>query len=302
MEVTIRNDCLSLVVDTFGAQLLKITSASGTEYLWNGDAKYWSDCAPVLFPFVGRLYQRKYRICGEAYSMPLHGFAMSSEFALETLKKDKAIFLLEDNQVTHGMYPFCFQLRVCYELKENTLAITYLVNNTGDKVMPFGIGGHPGFRIPFVPNTCFEDYYLRFHKACTPDRVGFTDNGLLSNHDELFSIEDKQIIRLRHELFDNDGVILKNIARTITLGCVKSNSFITVSLPGMPYLGIWHTPHSKAPFVCIEPWMSLPGRQSVIEDFDCKSDLVQLSPGASFENTWTIKVSEDEKRHPVEVI
>ena len=55
MIVTIHNDQLTLTADTLGAQMQSITSYKGTEYLWNGDERYWKGRAPVLFPFVARL-------------------------------------------------------------------------------------------------------------------------------------------------------------------------------------------------------------------------------------------------------
>ena len=41
MIVTIHNDQLTLTADTLGAQMQSITSYKGTEYLWNGDERYW---------------------------------------------------------------------------------------------------------------------------------------------------------------------------------------------------------------------------------------------------------------------
>ena len=77
------------------------------------------------------------------------------------------------------------------------------------------------------------------------------------------------------------------MAREVTLKSSVSAHRVTVSYPRMPYLGIWHWPHTDAPYVCIEPWSSLPSRQDVVEEFTCKSDLVQLPAGGIYDNTWT---------------
>lgn len=58
----------------------------------------------------------------------------------------------------------------------------------------------------------------------------------------------------------------------------------------MGYLGVWHKPHTQAPYVCLEPWVSLPSRQDVVEDLAQQSDLVWLEPGRVYENTWTVTV------------
>ena len=62
MIVTIHNDQLTLTADTLGAQMESITSYKGTEYLWNGDERYWKGRAPVLFPFVARLKDKTYTV------------------------------------------------------------------------------------------------------------------------------------------------------------------------------------------------------------------------------------------------
>lgn len=293
MLLTIQNRILSLTVDTLGAQMMNLRSG-GIEYLWQGDPKYWSDRAPTLFPFIGRLINNSYKFRGKTYSMGIHGFAAQSEFTPEEQTPDRLVLTLDSNLVTLAQYPFDFTFQVIYQLNGNTLEIAYRVQNKSTVTMPFGIGGHPGFRVPLENGECFEDYTLEFSQSCQPDRVGFTPAVYLSGHDEAYPLEDGKYLPLRHDLFNEDAVILKNMAREVTLCSQKSSHVITVSYPRMPYLGIWHWPNTDAPYVCIEPWSSLPARQDVIEEFSCKSDLVQLEPGKTYENTWAITISRKE--------
>jgi galactose mutarotase-like enzyme len=144
--------------------------------------------------------------------------------------------------------------------------------------------------VPVSEAENFEDYYLEFSLPCHPDRVGFTPAVFLSGQDEAYPLADGTRIDLNHELFDEDAIILKNMAREVTLKSRVSSHSVTVSYPQMPYLGIWHWPKTDAPYVCIEPWTSLPSRQDVVEEFTCKSDLVQLTPGCVYDNTWTITI------------
>ena len=57
-------------------------------------------------------------------------------------------------------------------------------------------------------------------------------------------------------------------------------------------MGFWHQDGLKAPYVCIEPWLSLPARHGVTEDFYCKGDMVRLEPGERYENDWSISIEE----------
>ena len=63
--LTLRNENLTLCVDPFGAQMMELCSRQGTQFLWNGDEKYWRDRAPVLFPYVARLTDGCYTRYGE---------------------------------------------------------------------------------------------------------------------------------------------------------------------------------------------------------------------------------------------
>lgn len=290
--VTLKNDFLALCVSEHGAEMQSLTRG-GTEYLWNGDKAYWADRAPVLFPFVGRLYENSYLLNGVRHCMGIHGFAASSDFTVAQQSGSSVTLLLTDTVETLRQYPFHFAFSVRYALEESTLAITYRVENRSQCTMPFGLGGHPGFRVPFAEGTDFSDYYLQFSLPSQPERVGFTPQVYLSGTDTPYPLENGDTLRLSHDCFDDDAIILKNMPRSLQLRCTKAAGCVTVTYPQMPYLGLWHTPKTDAPYLCIEPWLSLPARQGIAEELMCKSDLIQLAPCGIYENTWTITITEE---------
>ena len=290
MTHTIQNAFLTVTVSERGAQLRSIQDAAGTEYLWQGDPKYWGDRAPLLFPFIARLTNNSYKYLGKTYPMGIHGFAAASDFSVAEQGGDRIVLELKESPETLAQYPFAFALQVIYALEENTLQVTYRVENRDGKTMPFGIGGHPGFNVPLAEGERFEDYELEFSCSCQPDRVGFTPAVYLSGHDAAYPLREDRFIDLQHELFDEDAIILKNMAREVTLRSKVCGKGLTVSYPDMPYLGIWHWPKTDAPYVCIEPWSSLPSRQDVVEELSCKSDLVHLAPGKCYQTAWSISL------------
>ena len=93
---------------------------------------------------------------------------------------------------------------------------------------------------------------------------------------------------LRHNLFDDDAIVLRDMAYTVTLVSPLDTHSVTVSYPDMPYLGIWHMPRMDAPYVCIEPWRSLPAAAGQLTVFEQKPDLVRLAAGQTYRNRWTI--------------
>lgn len=276
---TIQSDTLSLTVDPLGAQMTRLTGADGTEYLWSGDSAYWGKHAPNLFPIIGRLYEGRYALGDRVYSIPRHGFANVSLFRpVERADHLLALELTETDE-TLAMFPYHFSLQILYALQGNTLTITYRVENRDTRVMPFALGAHPGFRLPLAPGETFEDYELDFGASCRPDRVGFTDpDVLLSGLATPFPLVDGHILPLKHDLFDDDAIILHHVPSTLTLRSRVSGRQISLTSP-LPYLGLWHPAKTDAPFLCVEPWSSLPGRQGVVEDLHCRGDFLCLSPG-----------------------
>lgn len=290
MNHTIQNPHLRITVAQHGAQLQSVKGADGTEYLWQGDSKYWCDRAINIFPYVARLTDGCYCMDGKRYSMRIHGFAPYQDFALTRKTEDTMVFSLEDNEQTLACYPrkFCFQ--IIYRLVNNTLEITFRVENRDEKTMYFGIGGHPGFNVPLEEGKPFDSYRLRFAENCQPQRVGFTPACFLNGETEAFPLENGTMLPLRHALFDDDAIVLQDMAKTVTLESEEGGHSVTVSYPGMDYLGIWHWPKTDAPYVCIEPWCSLPATQDQLTVFEEQKDLICLEPGKTYLNTWTVAV------------
>lgn len=287
---TIKNDFLSVTVSEQGAQLQSILSGSGTEYLWQGDPKYWPDRALNLFPYVARLTEGAYFLDGEKHHMGIHGIAPYRRFSTTEHTGDRLVMELVSDAATLAEYPRQFSFRIVYVLREDTLEVTFQVENRDKKTMYFGLGGHPGFNVPVIPGKSFEDYRLRFGEACTPVRIGFSDDCFVTGDDTPFPLEDNTILPLRHSLFDKDAIVLKDMAHQVVLEASDGTPAVTVTFPGMPYLGLWHWPRTDAPYICIEPWCSLPSRKDRIAVLEEQEDLICLVPGETYRNTWTIRI------------
>lgn len=287
----IGNEFLTVTASEQGAELWSLKGRDGTEYLWQGDRTYWTDRAPNLFPYVARLTEGSYWLDGKRWHMDIHGLAPYCRFQLAEKSDRHMTFLLTDSPDTRVCYPRRFAFRVCYALEEQRLKITYTVENRDEKTMYFGLGGHPGFRVPLREGKCFTDYRLRFSHPCSPVRVGFTPDCFRSGRDEPFPLEEGRFLPLRHDLFDDDAIVLSQADREVTLEAEGDSRSITVSCPQMPYLGLWHMPGTDAPYVCIEPWVSLPSEQGKVAVFEEQPDLITLEPGGQYENCWSISVS-----------
>ncbi len=150
MIYEIENEYMKVSVDVIGAELKSVLRKDGNiEHLWQGDEKYWTSRSPILFPIVGRLFEGRYSFNGKEYEMNPHGLLRKSKFALVDKTCKKMTFAYSANDDTFARYPFKFIFTVEYSLCKNTLSVVYSVKNVGKDTMYFGLGGHPGFNVPF---------------------------------------------------------------------------------------------------------------------------------------------------------
>ena len=289
MIYIIENDRLRVKISSLGAELQSIRGMEdGIEYLWQGDANYWTRRASNLFPVCGRLWENKYTYEGVTYEMGSHGFARGKEWEVIHQKTTSLTLQLTPDEETQAAYPFRFVLQMTYTLAEDSLAVTTIVRNEDDKTMPFAVGGHPGFNVPLTEGTVYEDYKLVFDEPCQPLQFVNDENCFHLGKMKVFPLEQGQTLPLSHSLFDNDAIFLEKTCGGVTLCSDKSAHSVHLAYPDSPYLGIWHTPRSDAPFVCIEPWVQSPSPAGEVADLAEKAAMIHLEPAAAYRNTYTI--------------
>ena len=60
----------------------------------------------------------------------------------------------------------------------------------------------------------------------------------------------------------------------------------------MTHLGLWTA--VGAPFVCIEPWHGIPGRENVIEDFGDRKLFIYLDSGKTYNTFFDIEINDED--------
>ena len=281
----IDNGCLRVAISTAGAELMSIKSADSTEYLWQGDSTYWSDRAPNIFPYVARLTKGCYTYQGKTYQMPIHGFAPTAEFTVTDESDTSVTFTLESNPTYYEMYPFHFRYSIRYYLESDKLHVELKTENLDEKAMYFGVGGHPGINVPLEEGLTFEEYFLDF-PPCSPRRIEFTPACFITGIDDPFVMEDNKY-PLYHDMFNDDAIVLKDVPGQVTLRSAKGKKGVTL-ISDLPVYGFWHMPKTDAPYICLEPWSSLPSRQDVIADLQTQPDLICLEAGKVHITTWSL--------------
>ncbi len=285
---TLENETLLINVVAKGAELTRILhKQNNLDYLWDAKPEVWGKHAPVLFPIVGTLKENSFVYNGESYKLSRHGFARDREFEVGAQNNNSITFTLCDDEATREMFPFCFQFSIIYTLTENTLSVTYKVNNP-DTALPlfFSVGGHPAFRLPLEEGLRYEDYTLYFNIKETSGRWPISKEGLIEANPQPL-LENTKQLPLRKDLFQKDALVLKGLASdSVRLVTSKSDHGLEFNFPHFPFLGLWAAP--GADFLCIEPWCGI--ADSVLHNglLEQKEGIIQLDAGQTFNAAWQV--------------
>lgn len=248
MHTKISNSKLSVQIKSKGAELFSLkNNVTQREFIWEGNSDFWGKHSPVLFPIVGTLKNNTYIFENKEYQLPRHGFARDLEFKIVYQTENEVIFSLSSDENTAKLFPFKFELQMHYILIDATLKLSYSVKNLDNKTLPFSIGAHPAFALPFE----FENYSLQFEhqetlKSCT------LENDLLSDKTFEIKLENKNL-PLSYSLFANDALIFKTLKSKFITIVETENPILKISFSDFENLGIWTKPNAK--FICIEPWL-----------------------------------------------
>ena len=283
MIYEIKNEFLTVKVESFGAEVISALGVDGFEYIYSG--KTWSGHAPVLFPLCGRIKDERYTHLGKEYSMKLHGLAKYYEFSLKEKTEDSVTFLFASSDATREQYPFEFNFTVRYALEGKSLIAVFTVENLSGEPLPYMVGWHPGFN--YDPSAAHEDFYLDFGDAelrlhpvinrafIAGDTVPFaTEGGKYKINDD--------------ELDDYDTLVLENTNYTVKFASDAAPHGVRLSWSeNIPNFCVWRAPFNKAPYLCLEPWSNLPGDGSVPEDFSVR-DMIRIPEGAVEDYRFTV--------------
>ena len=257
-EFTIENEYLKVTVTTWGAQVKSVLRKyDNVEHIWQADPSLWGYHAPILFPHCGKVVDGKIEAKGKVYASGQHGFARGMEHTFVDQTADTVVLELCANQETLEKFPYDFRLVSTFSLERDTLHHTLTVENLDEEKLPFGIGYHPAFAIPFDDRHTFSDYELRFDEMESPICLNCQPTGLLQK-DHYILDSNLKTIAIDEKLFANDSHCMVNL-RSSTLGIYEKDTgrAVICDISGFPYTLIWSKPGMPR-FVCIEPWHSLP--------------------------------------------
>ena len=288
---SLKNKFLTVEVNEHGAELQSIRKGE-VEYLWQGDPVYWGRRSPVLFPIVGSVWEKRYRIAGKEYEMGQHGFARDMDFTLVSQSEDEVRYRLESTEETLAKYPYPFVLEIAYKLHDNKLDVIWDVTNPSSEPIYFQIGAHPAFNYPDYSAEASERGFLSFGKTEGLECIRIKEKGCVEVDVKYpLEIPSDGLLPIAVDTFDAIDTIMLQDSQIDQVGMYRADGTPWLKMTfDAPVVGIWSPPGKVAPFICLEPWYGRCDRAGYEGDYTEKDWVNRLAPGKSFHSVYTVEI------------
>ena len=288
---TLKNDILTVEINEHGAELQSIRRGP-VEYLWQGDPAYWGRRSPVLFPIVGSVWEKRYRVAGKEYEMGQHGFARDMDFTLVSQTEDEVRYRLESTPETLAKYPYPFVLEIAYKLLGNKLDVIWDVTNPSSAHLYFQIGAHPAFNYPDYSAEKAERGFLSFGKTQGLECIRIKEKGCVDTEVKYpLEVPADGLLPIAVDTFDVIDTIMLQDSQIDQVGMYRVDGTPWLKMTfDAPVVGIWSPPGKVAPFICLEPWYGRCDRAGYEGDYTDRDWVNSLAPGESFHSVYTIEI------------
>ena len=289
---TLKNEILTVQVKEHGAELASIRKGS-VEYLWQADPMFWGRHSPVLFPIVGSVWEKRYRVDGREFELGQHGFARDMDFTMVEGGEDEVRYRLESTEDTLKKYPWPFVLEIAYRLHGNMIDVIWEVSNPGNEDMYFQIGAHPAFNYPDYDPQTMERGFLSFDRGEGLECIRIKEKGCV-DAETLYPLDIPAdgLLPLTRETFDKIDTIMLQDGQigSVALYRTDRTPWLKLSFEA-PVVGIWSPPGKNAPFICLEPWYGRCDRAGYEGDYRDRDWVNRLAPGERFSSVYTIEIA-----------
>jgi galactose mutarotase-like enzyme len=264
----------------------------------------WEGKSPVLWPAVGRNFTAAQleeaaksgerpstcRYGENSLEIPLHGFAQNTNWSVSKTtasEEEGATVVLEATpedapEQNQEWYPYQWKLTMILRVTGSDLSVQINVDNLGDVTMPFSVGTHPTFKLPFVPGKDIGDTALSWGShtidlALTPfsclsgESKDHSEDGSLPASifcDNVLGMKEKDGLSYMDLISPKEGLGIR--VKQKLMGDINETN-LNVPL----YFVNWAD--SKQGFFCMEPWCGGPN------SLNGNNTAIQLDAGKTFQ-------------------
>ncbi|WP_124980138.1 aldose 1-epimerase [Nonlabens xiamenensis] len=232
----------------------------------------------ILFPFVNRIKDGKYRFRESEYQMQindpefhnaLHGFVCKQQFEVfnEVCTENSVQVELASSFAGADGFPFSFDIILTYTWRAGSLELEMKAVNTGKQAFPFTLGWHPYFYVSDV-DAC--------QLAFNADQHFIYDSRQLPVGSE--PAIDTNPMELQGKMLDDGYHLTDNSVRLIA---PTYQLELTTDSPEA-YLQLYRPPYDHV--IAIEPM------SGGVDAFNNGEGLEILEPGAAVQTTFRLKL------------
>ena len=277
----------------FDLQLIR--GGKPTDILWamegfeEGGKRPSASGIPILFPFPGRIEGATLEWEGKRYPVKeasargahaIHGFVHTRRWRVldQTTSRIVGQFhaSLDDASLLER-WPADFRITATYELTENTLQSTFVIENPDKRPLPCGLGTHPYFRVPLGGDRA-EDCIVRLPVTEQWELVELIPTG---RRIPVAGAEDYQSgLHFGGLQLDNVFTNLQFDGEWCSASIEDPDTTRRLTIRwdrAFPHCVVFTPPHREA--ICIEPYTCAPGA-------------VQLQPRGIDADLWLLKPGE----------
>ena len=276
------------------------------EVLWSepdfasGNQRPSGSGIPLMFPFPGRLRGKSLEYQSETYALEsgdvmgnaIHGYVLDRPWRVIVQRPAEFIAQFQasvDDAERIDCWPSDYLVTAKYSLRAHTLSLDVTIENpTADRVLPFGFGTHPYFRIPLGAGAA-EQCTVRVPAAKYWQMAEMLPTGEKNRCESTHDLSggkpfvEMQLDDVLTDLVTEDGRVTTQIVdsasgHTVTMTC---DDVFTECV-------VYNPPHREA--VCIEPITSVPNAYE-LENQGVKTGVRTLQRGETFQCNIEIIVS-----------
>ena len=202
-------------------------------------------------------------------------------------------FTLTPNEYTKKMYPWDFVCTVRYTLDGASLKKEHITQNRSDTPMYYEIGGHDAYNLCWQEGERITDYFVAFEGTDRLHRIVTDEAVMLTEARTEIALENGRL-PISRALFADDAVMTEGLpVHRASIGCTKNSRTVTMDFADFDYFAVW-SPYKdfEVPFVCLEPWSTLPDGTYLDHAIEHKQGVRVLQPGQSETLAFTTTIHE----------
>jgi len=292
------NNCFSYSFNVEGEQIDILDPPPSLAVLKQRASGYG---VPVLFPFPNRIREGRFTFEGQDYQFDvprpgansIHGLVIGRPWKVEVAEATdengaRLVSSIKSSDFPDVIrqYPFQFNLRVTYTLKDGFLSLLAEMENMGQRNMPMGFGIHPYFRAPLSKSSSPDDCQIILPARKYWELEDFLPTGKILEASGRYNLRDGvSAADIRFDDVFTDLIITDGVSRCVVDDKKAKMRMILESDPIFREM-VLYTPPNR-PALCFEPY-TCPTDAINLHQRGMDVGIIVLKPGESVSGTVKI--------------